>query len=224
MGISKNSDGLTTEQMQMMQNQQFMQGQSQDMNMMVNPQFNQMQGQMLSNQQMNGQQVQVQNTQMSAMEQSMQNGFVPMIPIVFDKEFAIVLIIMSFLLPLMGNGINAQFTWQIISFAIVCGYTVSFFLKLRRKGMKLGLFGCILVDIAVGIGSVLIFMILAKSNIVIAVAQSIIWTFECLISQFIGALVISGKNKKQLKIMKTIEKQRQRYERKLDKIYGKGKH
>lgn len=223
MKINKGSGGLTNEQMQMMQNQQFMQGQSQDMGMMVNPQFNQMQGQIINNPQMNGQK-QMQNTQMSAMEQSMQNGFVPMIPIAFDKEFAIVLIIMSFLLPLMGNGIKAQFVWQIISFAIVCGYTVSFFLKLRRKGMKLGLFGCILVDIAVGIGSVLVFLILSKSNIVIAIAQSIIWTFECLISQFIGALIIRGKNKKQFKIMKNIEKQRQHYERKLDKIYGKGKH
>lgn len=165
-----------------------------------------------------------QQGQMTPLEQSMQNGFVPVIPIAFDKEFTLYLLGMSFLFPLIGAGVSSQFMWQLLSFVILIMYTVSFSFKLRRKGIKLSGFGCIITDIVVCIGSTILFMVLAKNNIVIAIAQSIIWTFECMISQVIAALIIHKKTNKQFKIMKIIEKQRKQYERKLDKIYGKGKH
>lgn len=154
------------------------------------------------------------------MHQQMMNNFTPLVPVTVNKDYITTMIIASAIIIMLMNTSGNAIGLSVFGFFAILGYNIYCISKMKRCGIKLTMSGCLLTDALIFIVCTVIFVAVSKWSLFSTLVKLTWWSIQCAIAQIITSIILDTEDKRKIKKLKNMEKQRKQYERKMDKIYG----
>lgn len=147
------------------------------------------------------------------------NQFKPILPVGFNRDYTTYITISILILISIQSRIESVIGIWFITCLVSAAETYIHNSKMYRKGYSMTLSCCFAADAIAFFISALWLIIINNQNAVITVSKISSILIASGISQIIILSFFRRKERKQLNDIKTIEKQRQRYENKINKIF-----
>ena len=167
--------------------------------------------------------MQMQQNPVNPMREQAANNFRPLVPVTFHKDYVILMCVFSSILIMLTYTSANSNSISLISFLAILGFNIYSIAKDKRQGFKITSSGFVLTDIIVACICAIIFTFVSKWGLMRSISISVVWALKCMLIQIIVSIIFNSYDKRIFKKLKSMEKQRTKYERKLDKIYGKRK-
>jgi len=144
------------------------------------------------------------------------NNFIPTKYITLDSEYIITLIVISILGNIIINMKNSHITWVLSIVLLV--YNVIHAIYLKRQHIRITQLGLLLTTALVYIAYIIWFTLISKNSLVITLFKGFGIGIKCYITQQIAYIIVRIQERNEIKRIKNISKQMNKYENKINKI------